>query len=107
MDSIEINGNRAPEPETSPSHGDWATLHAAAPQIDDSNYIILRTKGPLDGPEKQALWENGVIILEYVGNDAYLCGCKHRFFHPSNSMPPDETHTSTLVKRESNNMLIR
>ncbi|KAJ9653174.1 hypothetical protein H2198_007636 [Neophaeococcomyces mojaviensis] len=38
-----------------------------------TDYILIKTKGPLTNAQKEDLHDQAVKILEYVGDDTYLC----------------------------------
>ncbi len=48
-----------------------ANLHAVT--ASNSNYILIQTDQPLDTAQKAELKNLGVVILEYVPEDTYLC----------------------------------
>jgi len=48
-----------------------ANLHSA--DATDSDYILIQTEEPLSKDRKRELTNMGVVILEYVPDDTYLC----------------------------------
>ncbi|KAM7219815.1 subtilisin-like protease [Rhypophila decipiens] len=90
MDQLVINGNsRAEAEETAavPSFAPGApppptSFAAPPPSVEESNYILIRTAGPLSAADNQALAQAEVDILEYKGNNIYLCGYKPKALEP-------------------------
>lgn len=76
MAKITINGITV-DPLTQGPALAAANLHAA--DASGSNYILIQTKQPLDKAQKAELAAKGVVILEYVPDDTYLCQ-----FQPTN-----------------------
>jgi serine protease AprX len=76
MAKITINGI-AIDPSTQGPALAAAGLHAA--DAADSNYILIQTHQPLDKAQKAELEAKGVVILEYVPDNTYLCQ-----FQPTN-----------------------
>ena len=72
MQAIEVNGNAWPSAQAS-SGGVYSSQ---SPPLKDTGYIVIHTTGPLSGEEQDQLKRNEVEILEYLGNDVYLCGYK-------------------------------
>lgn len=50
-----------------------AAADLLAPDASTSNYILIQTKQPLDKAQKAALAAKGVVILEYVPDNTYVC----------------------------------
>lgn len=84
MHHIQINGNSRPATGAvgTASH---STFAAPPPSVANSNYILIQTKGPLNAQQKQALRAKEVEILEYKGDDVYLCGYKPTALEPLTS----------------------
>jgi serine protease AprX len=59
-----------------------ASFAAPPPSIAESDYILIQTTGPLTAENKQALINAEVHLLEYKGNNVYLCGYKPKSFDP-------------------------
>jgi serine protease AprX len=81
MDQTVINGNARP------ASGDAdavsvASFAAPPPSVAESNYILIQTTGPLSAENKEALANTEVHLLEYKGNNVYLCGYKPKTFDP-------------------------
>jgi len=70
MAQITINGVTV-DPLTQGRALAAANLHAAT--AADSDYILIQTDQPLDKAQKTELTNMGVVILEYVPEDTYLC----------------------------------
>lgn len=51
-----------------------AAANLRSADATDSNYILIQTDQPLDKDMKSELKDKGVVILEYVPDDTYLCG---------------------------------
>ncbi|MBI5251832.1 MAG: S8 family serine peptidase [Desulfomonile tiedjei] len=51
-----------------------ADLHAA--DASESNYVLIQTQGPLSKNQKAELATKGVVILEYVPDETYICEFK-------------------------------
>ncbi|KAK7178176.1 hypothetical protein PSPO01_15779 [Paraphaeosphaeria sporulosa] len=66
---LTINGRRA-DVEVS---GTATSLKSMDKDGKDTDYILMTTKGPLTNAEKKELDVKKVEILEYIGNDTYLC----------------------------------
>jgi subtilisin family serine protease len=81
MRNVQINGNSRPEPEAA-STAFRSTFAAPAPSVADSNYILIQTNGPLNAQQKEALRSKEVEVLEYKGDDVYLCGYKPTTLEP-------------------------
>lgn len=47
-----------------------------APDAAQSDYILIQTSAPLTTDQKDELAGKGVIVLEYVSENTYLCGYK-------------------------------
>ncbi|KAH0602094.1 hypothetical protein MHUMG1_00973 [Metarhizium humberi] len=75
MHRIQINGNSRPDAGAAitASLNDFT---GPPPSVATSNYILIQTTGPLGAQQKQALRDKDVEILEYKGEDVYLCGYK-------------------------------
>lgn len=70
MSKITINGVSLDPTVDAPSlqHHSLLSVDAAA-----SDYILVQTKGPLTPDQKYALKQQGVVPLEYVPTDTYVC----------------------------------
>ncbi|KAK4085124.1 uncharacterized protein Triagg1_114 [Trichoderma aggressivum f. europaeum] len=88
MNHIKINGN------SRSAAGAMGIMSSTAfaqppPAVTDSNYILIHTTGPLNAQQKQALRDKHVDILDYKGDDVYLCGYKPSTLDPVNSSLSD------------------
>ncbi|KAF5139165.1 Serine protease/ABC transporter B family protein tagC [Metarhizium anisopliae] len=81
MHHIQINGNSRPDAGAA-STAFLNTFAAPPPSVANSNYILIQTKGPLSAQQKQELRDKDVEILEYKGEDVYLCGYKPTTLEP-------------------------
>ncbi len=70
MSKITINGVTVDPLAQGPALA-AASLESA--DATDSNYILIQTKKPLSKDMKNKLAKMGVVILEYVPDDTYLC----------------------------------
>ena len=70
MSKITINGVTF-DPLTQGPALAAANLHSA--DATDSDYILIQTTQPLSKDMKSELTNMGVVILEYVPDDTYLC----------------------------------
>jgi serine protease AprX len=50
-----------------------AAANLFATDASQSNYLLIQTKQPLDKKQKEELAGKGVVILEYVPENTYLC----------------------------------
>src|SRR5919106_1136482 len=56
-----------------------AAANLEAADASGSNYILIQTREPLNKDQNAELAATGVVILEYVPDDTYIC-----YFEPSN-----------------------
>lgn len=91
MYRLVINGNsRADEqivtssfaPGAPPAAPAPTSFAAPPPPVEESNYILIQTTGPLSAANKQALAQAEVELLSYKGNNIYLCGYKPKTLDP-------------------------
>ncbi|KAK0746874.1 peptidase S8/S53 domain-containing protein [Schizothecium vesticola] len=88
METIEINGNAWSAAQTA-SDGLYDTPEV--PTVAESNYIVLQTTGPPGAEEQDQLEEDQVEILQFLGNNVYLCGFK----------PTDPKDLESVIERRS------
>jgi hypothetical protein len=50
-----------------------AAASLIAPDASSSDYLLIQTRQPLDGTQRQALKDVGVEVLEYVPESTYVC----------------------------------
>lgn len=72
MDGLVINGNTWPT--STPDDGPSTLYDSGQPSVADSQYIVIKTDGFLGGSEQDQLKDTKVDIIEYLGDNAYLCG---------------------------------
>jgi hypothetical protein len=71
MPTITINGN-----SLDPQGPRVQSLGLSQPTIEESNYILIQTTGPLTKTIKQELKQKQVVIQKKVSENTYLCGFK-------------------------------
>jgi serine protease AprX len=70
MPRITINGITI-DP-TAQSHA-LAAASLIAPDASSSDYLLIQTRQPIDGAQRQALKNLDVEVLEYVPESTYIC----------------------------------
>lgn len=72
MEGLTVNGNTWTA--VTSGGGQYGTSHP--PDVSESDYLLVKFKGPLSGPQHDELKRVHVDIIQYMGNDVYLCGFK-------------------------------
>ncbi|KAK0638491.1 peptidase S8/S53 domain-containing protein [Cercophora newfieldiana] len=70
MDQLKINGNNCQ------AAGDGVYAPPAAPDVSQSDYILVELAGPPGAAEQDQLAQDNVDILQYMGKKVFLCSFK-------------------------------
>ncbi len=70
MEGLTVNGNTW----TAATSGGGQYDTAQPPDVSETDYILVEFTGPLSGPQQDQLKAVDVDVIEYMGNDVYLCG---------------------------------
>jgi serine protease AprX len=64
-----------------------AAANLFATDASQSNYLLIQTKQPLDKKQKEELAGKGIVILEYVPENTYLCYFKPIHLNDIRALP--------------------